>query len=138
REELEAGIRQLHLEGRMLVCHATDDVPSVLAALDLFVMPSWSEAFGLVALEAMAMGVPCLLAASGSVAEIARGSGSRMFRPGDAFDLGRQIMRLYRNPEERAAMSQRAREYVHAHHSEDLRFFQTLDIYHRCERRRQL
>ncbi len=136
REQIEESIRQLHLEGRMLICHATDDVPLVLAALDLFVMPSWSEAFGLVALEAMAMGVPCILAGSGSVAEIARGSGSRMFRPGDAFDLGRQIMQLYRSPDERARMAKKAREYVHAHHSEDLRFYQTLDIYHRCERRR--
>src|SRR5690606_33457937 len=112
RAEIEAGIQQLHIAERMIVCPAKSDVPSALAALDLFVMPSWSEAYGLVALEAMAMGVPCILARSGSAKEIAHGSGSWLFRPGDAFDLARKVVALQRDAKGRGHMAAAGRRFV--------------------------
>ena len=136
KEELELGISQLRMQERMIVCPAKADIPSALAALDLFVMPSWSEAYGLVALEAMAMGVPCLLARSGSAEEIARGSSSALFRAGDAFDLAKKIKSLHGNPGVRDKMGAEGRKFVEQNHSTDLRLVRTLDVYARCVRRR--
>lgn len=47
-----------------------EDKPTLLRALDLFVMPSRSEAWGLAALEAMSYGVPVIASAVGGLREI--------------------------------------------------------------------
>lgn len=47
-----------------------EDKPTLLRALDLFVMPSRSEAWGLAALEAMSYGVPVVASAVGGLREI--------------------------------------------------------------------
>ncbi|HEX8689131.1 MAG TPA: glycosyltransferase, partial [Solirubrobacterales bacterium] len=48
------------------------DVPRVLAAADLLLLPSWREAFGRIAIEAMAMAVPVAATDVGGPAEIVR------------------------------------------------------------------
>ena len=135
-KELQESIRQLHLGDSILVQSAKKEVPEVMAALDLFVMPSWSEAFGLVALEAMAMGVPCILGRGGSAEEMAAGSGAELVRPQDAYDLARKIILMRNSPGVREEMRTRGRAYVTEHHSKSVRLQKTLEVYARCYRRR--
>ncbi|HEY8279747.1 MAG TPA: glycosyltransferase family 4 protein [Bdellovibrionota bacterium] len=135
-KELQESIRQLHLENCILLHGARKEVPEVMAALDLFVMPSWSEAFGLVALEAMAMGVPCILGRGGSAEEMAAGSGAELVRPQDAYDLARKIILLRNSPTMREEMRQKGRAYVIERHSKNVRLQKTLEVYGRCYRRR--
>jgi glycosyltransferase involved in cell wall biosynthesis len=134
--ELQESIRQLHLSDSIVVQPARKEVPEVMAALDLFVMPSWSEAFGLVALEAMAMGVPCILGRGGSAEEMAGGSGAELVRPQDAYDLARKIILLRNSPGVREEMRRKGRDYVIEHHSKQGRLRKTLEVYARCFRRR--
>ncbi|MEI6093260.1 MAG: glycosyltransferase family 4 protein, partial [bacterium] len=47
-----------------------EDVSVPLSAMDVFVMPSYFEAFGLISLQAMACGVPVIATSRGSVKEI--------------------------------------------------------------------
>jgi glycosyltransferase involved in cell wall biosynthesis len=51
---------RLGVSDRVHFAGERSDVPSVLAATDVLLMPSWREAFGRIAIEAMAMGVPVL------------------------------------------------------------------------------
>jgi len=51
-----------------------DRVRDLLAMADVFVMPSVSEPFGLVALEAAQLGVPCVLSTQSGVAEVLHGA----------------------------------------------------------------
>lgn len=134
--ELETSIEQLRLSDTIKVSSAQKNVPDVMAALDLFVMPSWSEAFGLVALEAMAMGRPCVLSRSGSAEELALASGSELFRPRDAYDLARKLTELKENQERRGRMSESGRAFVAQNHTMQHRLEKTLEIYLRCYRRR--
>jgi glycosyltransferase involved in cell wall biosynthesis len=135
-KELAESIRQLRLEDSILLQSAKKEVPEVMAALDLFVMPSWSEAFGLVAIEAMAMGVPCILGRGGSAEELALSSGAELVRPQDAYDLARKIIMLRNSPEVRSDMRKHGREYVYQNHAKEARLTRTLEVYARCYRRR--
>jgi len=59
-----------------------DDVPAVLRALDLSLLPSWEEPFGLVTIESMALGTPPLVSAVGAGPELVEdGVSGRILTP---------------------------------------------------------
>jgi glycosyltransferase involved in cell wall biosynthesis len=58
KDDLENLARELSIGDRVLLCGPRDDVPDFLAALDVFVHPALAESFGMVIIEAMAMGRP--------------------------------------------------------------------------------
>ena len=70
RGELERQIKRKNLEGRVLLCGWSDEAASYVKAFDTFILPSLSEGFGLVFIEAMAAGVPCIGTDSGGVREV--------------------------------------------------------------------
>lgn len=59
-KELQLLIRKNHLENRVFLKGATNDVPSVLQHGDMFVFPSACEGFGMALGEAMSMGLPAI------------------------------------------------------------------------------
>jgi glycosyltransferase involved in cell wall biosynthesis len=68
------------------------DPASLLTALDLFIMPSRSEGWGLAALEAMAVGLPVIGSNTGGLAEmIDPGETGWLVPPGDASALAEAI-----------------------------------------------
>lgn len=58
---LRARARALGLAEQVLFAGARDDVPELLAAMDLFLFPSLFEGLGLAPIEAQAAGIPCLI-----------------------------------------------------------------------------
>ena len=70
--ELRAQARELglHLHGEFLGWIGDDVLHSLYRIADLTVVPSIYEPFGLVALEAMASGCPCLVADTGGLREV--------------------------------------------------------------------
>lgn len=82
-----------------------------LAALDLFIMPSRSEAWGLAALEAMAHGVPVIASRVGGLPEMIEPNESGwLVTPGDAGELGSAIEWAAADREMLRATGMRARE----------------------------
>ncbi|MDW3648148.1 MAG: glycosyltransferase family 4 protein [Bacteroidia bacterium] len=76
------------------------DRPQVLdlmAMTDVFVMPSDSEPFGLVALEATQMGVPCIVPFQSGISEIFLETPK--FQAGDSGLMAEQVLELLDNPE---------------------------------------
>ena len=63
---------ELGVSDRVRFLGERSDVPAVLAATDLLLLPSWREAFGRIAVEGMAMGVPVISTSVGGPAEIIR------------------------------------------------------------------
>jgi len=92
-----------------------DDVlHSLYRIADLCVVPSIYEPFGLVALEAMASGCPCIVADTGGLREVVPG-GERVglrFNGGDAQHLGVMIERLLVDDLLRDRLVTEASEYV--------------------------
>jgi glycosyltransferase involved in cell wall biosynthesis len=81
------------------------------AALDLFIMPSRSEAWGLAALEAMAHGIPVVASRVGGLPEMIESNESGwLVTPGDASELATAIERASADREMLLDMGTRARE----------------------------
>jgi glycogen synthase len=96
--ELRAQAERLGLtdQGVFLGWIGDDALHSLYRIADLCVVPSIYEPFGLVALEAMASGCPCIVADTGGLREVVP-SGERVglrFNGGDAEHLGVMIERL--------------------------------------------
>ncbi len=100
RRGFEAAIT---LHGR----YDNDDVPAMLAGLDVVVVPSiWYEAFGLTIREAFLAGVPVVAANHGAMAEaVEDGRTGLLFQAGDAASLAEALRRLADHPELRAALA---------------------------------
>ncbi|MDO8316022.1 MAG: glycosyltransferase [Flavobacterium sp.] len=60
-EEINAKIDAYHLKNNVIYLGLRDDIPVVMNSLDVFVGPALKEGFGLVAVEAQAAGIPCVL-----------------------------------------------------------------------------
>ena len=60
-DELRAKAAQLGLGEAVRFLGVCDDVPEVLRAMDVFLMPSTSEGLAMAAVEAQASGLPCVL-----------------------------------------------------------------------------
>jgi glycosyltransferase involved in cell wall biosynthesis/ribosomal protein S18 acetylase RimI-like enzyme len=86
-----------------------NDLPDVLAAMDLFVLPSWREGVPRSAIEAAAMGLPLVLTDIRGCREIVRdGQEGLLVPPRDPGRLAEAIGALVREPEERARMGKAA------------------------------
>jgi len=87
------------------------DRAKFFAALDLFIMPSRSEAWGLAALEAMAHGVPVIASDVGGLPEIVGpGSGGWLVAAGDSKALAEAITVAAADPDRLRAQGEKARE----------------------------
>ena len=70
KAHLQELCREMNIEKYVKFLPFTDDVPHLLAALDVFALTSFSETFGLVVVEAMAMGKPVIATNAGGLPEI--------------------------------------------------------------------
>jgi glycosyltransferase involved in cell wall biosynthesis len=87
------------------------DRAAFFAALDLFIMPSRSEAWGLAALEAMAHGVPVIASDVGGLPEILEpGNGGWLVPANDPAALARAITVAASDPDRLRAQGHQARE----------------------------
>lgn len=101
---------QMHLLGRR------DDMPRLMAALDVLASSSHGEAFPNVLGEAMASGVPCVVTDVGDSAEIVGNTG-RVVAAGDMSGLADGLLELLHLPaKERAALGVQARARVASHY----------------------
>jgi glycogen synthase len=122
--ELKAQAERLGLsaQGTFLGWIGDDVLHSLYRIADLCVVPSIYEPFGLVALEAMASGCPCIVADTGGLREVVP-RGERVglrFNGGDAAHLGVMIERLLIDDELRDRLVTEASEHVLSFDWEDV------------------
>ncbi|HYP00021.1 MAG TPA: glycosyltransferase family 4 protein [Pyrinomonadaceae bacterium] len=93
-----------------LVGHVAELAP-LIGSLDIYVSASRAEAFGLATLEALMCGVATVATATDGAREmIDDGATGKLVPVNDADALAGAILRLLQNDEERARLSERARE----------------------------
>jgi glycosyltransferase involved in cell wall biosynthesis len=112
RADLERETARRGLQGRVEFLGHREDVPALLAAADLFVLPSRTEAFPNGVLEAMAAGLPVVACAvEGLLDLVDQDDTGLLVPPGDPVALGRAIQRFADDPvfAARAGLEARAR-----------------------------
>jgi glycosyltransferase involved in cell wall biosynthesis len=88
-----------------------NDIRKYMSSSVATVVPSISEAFGLVNIESMAMGTPVVASATGGIKEIIRDDiDGFLVAPGDAGALAQKLGILANNPSLREEMAKNARE----------------------------
>jgi D-inositol-3-phosphate glycosyltransferase len=88
----------------------TDAVPEFMSALDIFVLPSHTETFGFVLVEALAMGKAIVATNSGGVPEIiTNGITGLLVPPRDVQALTNALLRLLKDQRLRSSFSSEAR-----------------------------
>jgi glycosyltransferase involved in cell wall biosynthesis len=109
-----------------------DDVPEVMAALDVLLLPSWEEPFGRAVIEAMALGVPVVATEVGGPREIlTEGREGLLAPPRDAVAWAAAVAQIVRSPDGGIEMGRAGRRRVEeafttAHHAARM-----LDVYER-------
>ncbi|HEU6453785.1 MAG TPA: glycosyltransferase [Gemmatimonadaceae bacterium] len=109
-EKLRALATEEGLAERVTLLGFRSDVPDILAAADLFVMPSLSEGLPLALVEAMAAALPVVVSDVGGVSEVAvAGREAILVPPGDVARLAEGVSTLLSDPAARAALGAAAR-----------------------------
>jgi glycosyltransferase involved in cell wall biosynthesis len=115
-DELQRRAAAPPLAGRVSFLGERDDVPALMRALDLLLVPSWDEPFGRVVVEAMASGTPVVATSVGGPAEIVRdGVDGMLVDPRDEDGWARTVTALVDDPGRRAALATAARGAVDAY-----------------------
>jgi L-malate glycosyltransferase len=103
-------VKALHLENKVMFFGKQDEVAPLFAAADVFLLPSAKESFGLVALEAMACGVPVVGSIIGGIPEVVIHGKTGFLSPvGDIEDMARNVLSLLQDDEQYERMSIAAR-----------------------------
>jgi glycosyltransferase involved in cell wall biosynthesis len=108
---LEGLIADLGVGDSVHLLGQRDDVPELMAALDLHLLPSWDEPFGTATAEAMAVGaVPLVTSVGGMPEYVEDGVCGRVLPPREPDKWAAAAIELLEDQARLAAMSQRARE----------------------------
>jgi glycosyltransferase involved in cell wall biosynthesis len=110
-EELHELVQRLGVAANVAFLGDRDDVPAILAAADVVLLPSWEEPFGRAAAEGMAMGVPVLATSIGGTAEIITdGTDGLLIPPREPRRWAEALQRVIDDVELRQALGRAARE----------------------------
>lgn len=111
-ERFRAQVRELGIEKNFIIEDFRSDMPSVFAALDVFVLPSTQpEPFGLVVIEAMASGKPVVATAPGGPSEtVVDGETGYLVPPSNPREIASAVEKLLTDPEKRKLMGEAGRK----------------------------
>ncbi len=101
------------LGGRVRFLGLRNDVPALMAAMDVLVAPSRNEGMGRVVLEAGAAGIPTVASRVGGIPDVLDDNETGLLvPPGEVDALAEAVLALARSPERRRLMGATARAKV--------------------------
>jgi glycosyltransferase involved in cell wall biosynthesis len=119
-EELKEQIHAGGLTGRITITGHSEDTAVFFCAIDLFVLGSYAETYGMVTIESMMYGVPVAGSdAGGTVELLEKGNLGWLYAPGDPADLSRKIEYILTNRHQVGEKIKTARAHALAVYSHD-------------------
>ena len=105
--------RANNIQNKVHFLGAREDVPDILASLDVFVLSSLHEGLPVAVSEAMLAGVPMVLSDIEPLREVsANGKYAEMFQTQNAGELAGKILKLLKDESRRKELSRAALEYA--------------------------
>lgn len=133
---VSAQARRSSFADRIHLLGYCSDIRDALAACDVAVVPTTpdlDEGFGLVALEAMAFGLPVVASRLGALSEVvADGVTGTLVPPADDLALASALQALHGSPATRAAMGAAATDRAFREFSLDAMVQKTIKVYAKC------
>jgi glycosyltransferase involved in cell wall biosynthesis len=137
RHELEAFAHARGVADIVEFLGHREDVPALLAAADLFVLPSRSEAFPNGVIEAMASGLPVIATDVGGLRDLIEpGRTGVLVPPADPEALAAAVQSFVAAPAQAAALGAAARDTIQARYSFDRMVGAFADLYQSALRTR--
>lgn len=113
QRQIKMDVQSRGLTSRFVFTGARKDVPRMLAAMDVFVMPSISEGFGIAVAEAQLSGLPVVASNLPSIREALCPEMHEFCRdPLDSKGLAEQVLLLLLDQQLRTNLGRKGREYV--------------------------
>jgi len=114
KPQIESSILQLNLSEKVILTGVRDDVPQLLAVMDVFVLPSLWEGLPRVILQAMAMGLPIVATEVGGTPEaIKEDQNGFLVTPKDFHAIARRVIQLLEDQNLAKKMGERGRKMVY-------------------------
>jgi glycosyltransferase involved in cell wall biosynthesis len=127
--DMEAALRGAGLGGRLRMLGYRADVADLLAAADIFALPSSFEGLPMSAIEAMLCGLPVVASAvSGPMELVQPDITGLLVPPREVAPLRAALRRLVAHPEQRRTMGEAGRQRALARYTEDAVRERTLDL----------
>lgn len=128
----EAQVREAGLERSVRLLGSRDDVAELMAAADVFVLPSRFEGLPLALLEAMQAGLPVVATRAPGTEEVFdHDEAAELVKPEDAEGLGWAILRVTRDPDLADELIDRGGRLVRGRFSARRMGEETLGLYRR-------
>ncbi len=130
-EDVRRRVQAMALDSHVILTGFRRDIPEVMAALDVLVLPSIrSEATSQVVPQALAVGTPVVASRVGGLPEIVRdGHTGRLVPPADAPALAAAILELLAEPERARAMARAGQALVRERYSLEAQMRATTGVY---------
>ncbi|WP_223066654.1 N-acetyl-alpha-D-glucosaminyl L-malate synthase BshA [Paenibacillus caui] len=104
--KIQCKVRELGLEDKVYFLGKQDEIAQIISLADVLMLPSEKESFGLVALEAMACGVPTVGSQAGGIPELVSHGTTGFLAPiGDTAAMADFALQLLRNDKFAAQIS---------------------------------
>ncbi|HEY0141923.1 MAG TPA: N-acetyl-alpha-D-glucosaminyl L-malate synthase BshA [Thermoanaerobaculia bacterium] len=111
RSRAEAWARQHELRDRVIFLGSVPNLEEILGAIDLFLLPSESESFGMAALEALASEAPVIATRAGGLPEVVHEGETGFLLPiGDVEGMAKRAIEILGDDDLRMRMGARGRQ----------------------------
>jgi glycosyltransferase involved in cell wall biosynthesis len=112
--------RELNLISDVAIENPTSDLRKILPDFDVLVVPSRSESFGIIVLEAYDAGVPLIASdVPGLRCTVQHGATALLFPPGDHVSLAAKLRELFESPSLGESLATKGRRYLESYASLD-------------------
>ena len=130
RAELENYVREVNLDRRIKFIGFQTNVASAMSQMDVVIMPSLNETFGLTILEAFVLKKVVIGSDVGGIPELViNGKTGLLFPAKDSLALAEKILYVYNNKEEAQVMAMNGYEYFKKNFTSSIMAEKTMQYY---------